>query len=298
MSWIGIALGSSAILAIVNIIDSHILSRRLGRLGMYLMVLTPIYLVLGAILYILFPLPANVTVGLLLGVVGSSIIRGAAVGIMLYSLRTQEVSRVVPVVYAYPVLVAIMAMPVLGERLSWLSWLAIVIVIAGVLLVSINPGLKSQATTRRLLLLILTGFLFSGADISTKYLLTYFSFWKLFAFNALVMGAMFGTFSLRSGTYRLLRDSKNRNSTLVLILGNETIAVVALLLGTYAISSGPVAIVSALLGSRPIFVALIATGLSYLIPGFLRSEQVRERAAAKFIAAFMIVIGITLIYLG
>ena len=40
-------------------------------------------------------------------------------------MHREEVTRVVPVIGTYPVFVALFAIPLLGERLSGLQWLAV-----------------------------------------------------------------------------------------------------------------------------------------------------------------------------
>jgi drug/metabolite transporter (DMT)-like permease len=298
LSWIGIAIISAVILAFVNIIDSHILSQRINRFRTYLCILAPVYLVLGTLLYVSFPLPDNLTPWLVLGAIGNSILRATGITIMMYLLRTQSVSRVIPVVYAYPVLVAIMAVPILGESLTSLAWLAVLIVVGGVVLVGLGRGsAQGRFSAGILILLVITCVLFAGADISSKYLLGYFSFWKLFSINTLVMGAIFGTIGFRPANFHQAKNLERRNSLLILMITNEAVAIGAMLLGTQAMSLGPIAIVSAILGSRPIFVALLAMAVSYIAPSFL-GAQARERKVITLVAAAMIVAGIALIYVG
>jgi len=95
-----------------------------------------INLIYGWLLFYLFPLPQGVSLGPLLVAVASGILRTAAVIIMLYYLKREEVSRVIPVVFTYPIFVAIIAVLLLGETLDYLQWLAIIIVVAGAVILS------------------------------------------------------------------------------------------------------------------------------------------------------------------
>jgi drug/metabolite transporter (DMT)-like permease len=66
-------------------------------------------------------------------VIGNSII---ALGLLLAMIRVGEVSRVSALFYLVPPLSALIAWPMLGERLSPLAWVGMVIAAAGVALVS------------------------------------------------------------------------------------------------------------------------------------------------------------------
>ena len=80
---------------------------------------------------ILFPLPGGASVLVWLAAMVSGLFRGTGVTIMYYTMRSVEVSQIIPVIFTYPVFVALMAVPLLGETLTSLQWLAISIVVAG-----------------------------------------------------------------------------------------------------------------------------------------------------------------------
>ena len=66
-------------------------------------------------------------------VIGNSII---ALGLLLAMIRVGEVSRVSALFYLVPPLSALIAWPLLGERLAPMAWLGMAIAAAGVALVS------------------------------------------------------------------------------------------------------------------------------------------------------------------
>ncbi len=63
---------------------------------------------------------------------------GPIIGQVTYymALRVDEVSRVVPVTSSYPLVLALLSVVILGEKLTWAKGLGIVLVVAGVLLIS------------------------------------------------------------------------------------------------------------------------------------------------------------------
>jgi len=218
---------------------------------------------------------------------------------MLYSLKRAEVSRVIPVVYTYPIFVAIIAVPLLGETLYYLQWLAIIIVVIGAVMVSAQQS-PSGATTwqgKPLLILFGSSLLFALADIASKYALNYVSFWNMFSISAICMSGIFLLVSIRPHILRQLSNMKGRNSTIGLLVLNETLAPIGILLSFWALERGPVSLVSTIVSSRPMFVVLFALILSRISPTFLEWHPGKGRLPLRLIATAMIISGITIIHL-
>jgi len=131
VDWANIALLSTAIIGLVNIIDSHLISRRMPGLQAFLLPASLVVLVVSLVAASLFPLPSGLDGQTLLIAVLSGVLRTLSLGILLYTFRMEEVSRVIPVYSTFPVFVAIMAVPLLGETVGLLQWLAIIVVVAG-----------------------------------------------------------------------------------------------------------------------------------------------------------------------
>ena len=60
MTWIAAALKSAATMGMVNIVDSHLLSKRVPDLRAYLIVLSVIHLTFSLVLIAVYPLPSGV----------------------------------------------------------------------------------------------------------------------------------------------------------------------------------------------------------------------------------------------
>ena len=136
MTWANMAILGAATLAVVNILDSRLLSKLMPSLRAFLLPVSIMFMISGLLLYFLFPFPENTGLLPIVITVISGIFRSVAIAIMLSSLKKAEVSRVVPVVYTYPIFVAIMAIPLLGESLHYMEWLSISIVVAGAVMIS------------------------------------------------------------------------------------------------------------------------------------------------------------------
>ena len=279
--------------------DSHLLSRRLPSLRAFLLPASLVFLSIGLILLYLFPLPEGVALSVVLLALSIGLMRGVAVGIMLYHLKQQEVSRVIPIIYSYPVLVAIIAVPLLGEALSYLEWLAIIIVVSGAIMVSAerNTAGNKSWLRRTTFYLTVAGVCFASADVTTKYVLGYISFWNAYALTAVSISSAFFIFSMRLQTIRELRDMKQRKLTLTMLVLNEIIAPMAIILSYWAMQRGPVSLVSTIVGSRPVFVAIYTIILSRILPGFLMKIPSMKVFMLRLVATLMIFGGISIIYL-
>ena len=92
MDWASTAILSATILGIVNILDSHLISKRMPSLRSFLLPVGICHLTFAIILLFLFPLPEGIGTQPLLAGLASGILRTGAVTIMLYILKKEEVS--------------------------------------------------------------------------------------------------------------------------------------------------------------------------------------------------------------
>jgi drug/metabolite transporter (DMT)-like permease len=300
MNWTSIAILSAVTLAWVNVVDAHLLSKRLPGLRAFMLPLGIIHLIYGCLLFYLFPLPENIGAWPIMVAVVSGVLRTGAIAIMLYSLKSVEVSRVVPVVFTYPIIVAIVAVPLLGETLGYWQWLAIIIVVTGAVMASMRQGQFGAAIWlgKPFLLLFGSSLFFALTDITSKYALTYISFWNMFSVTAICISGSFLLVSLRPQVFRQLSNLERRNRTLALIAFNESLAPVGSVLSFWALERGPVSLVSTILSSRPIFVVMFAFIMSRILPTFLEWQPGKGLLLLRIIATVMIFGGIAIIYLS
>ena len=298
MDWTTIAILSAATFSIVNIIDSHLLTKRMPSFRAFILMVSVLHMTYAIVALNVFPLPEDLGTWPLLATLFSGLLRAASITIMLYILRSTEVSQVIPVIYIYPIFVALAAGILLGESLHPLQWLAVVIVVAGAVMVSVNksPAGKTRWPGKIFLLLIVASLCMAGGDITSKYALEYISFWNNFSVAAICMAAAFLVMSLRPGVIREIARMERKKSTLPLMLINEAMAPVAILLSFWAIQMGPVSLVSAVIGSRPVFVTIFSLVLGRVFPDFLIRSGGRWLWLLRLIAAVMIFGGIALIY--
>ncbi len=299
MGWVSTAILSAAILSMVNVIDSHLVSKRMPSLRAFFIPVGIICLVSGLILFYLFPLPEGVGAMPVLLAVTSGMIRPAAFSIMLYMMKREDVSRVIPIVYTYPIFVAIMAVPLLGEVLNYLEWLAIIIVVAGALVVTAESSLSGSADRlgKPFLFLFVSSLLLAVADVVGKYSLSYISFWNLYSLASFGISGCLLLSSVRPHVIRELRDIKRKRVVFSFFAFGETVAPVGMVLSYWAMERGPVSLVSTIISSRPVFVAIYSLVLGMFFPGFLIRSALKKTLIIRLAATAMIVGGLSIISL-
>ena len=299
IDWVNIAILGAAVLGLVSIMDSHLISRRMPGLLAYLLPLSITILVAGLVLFYLFPLPKDIGTWPLVISVASAILRTASLVILFYTMKKEEVSRVMPLANTYPVFVAIMAVSLLGETLYYLEWIAIVVVVAGAVIISArqSPGGSTTWLGASFFLLVGSSLLRAMSEVASKYALAYISFWNMTCIYMLCMGAIFMLISMRPHILKQLVNMKQRNLALTLVVLNQILAVTGIALFFYAMERGPVSLVATIISSRPIFVFIYALILSRVSPTFLEWQSGKVMLALRVLAIIMIVGGIAIIYL-
>ena len=297
--WVSASLVSAATLAVVNVVDSHIISKRLPSIQSYLLILGVIMLIVSGVVIILFPLANQPDNWSLMMAILSGVFRAVSVCIMFYVLKKEEVSMVIPIVNSYPILVALLAMPIVGEFLNMSQWIAVIIVVLGMILASFRGDSGSQRTWsgRVLILLLASSMFWALSDVTAKYALAVISPWQMYALSHFSLGFVFLLISLRLRILKEIVYHQKRNSTMIIIIISEAIGFISVVLFYWAMERGPVSLVSAISSIRPVFVFLYALVISRFSELLLERRTSKGILLLRCIAIIMIVSGIVIIYL-
>jgi drug/metabolite transporter (DMT)-like permease len=299
LDWTNAAVFSTAVMAVVNILDSHLVSKRVPSLRAFLIPAGILNVINATILLNIFPLPQDLGVIPFLITVLSSVLRALGVLLILHILQTREVSRVIPVTHTHPVFVAILAVLFLGETLAYLEWIAFMAVVLGAILISIQRGAHGSGAgfPGSLILPLIASFLLATANVTSKYALEHVSYWNMLAFGSLLMAFIFLSVSLRPLPFRQLRTMRRPVLAVGLLVLTNALVLVSMFLMFWAIQRGPVSLVSAIEGARPAFVFVYVLILSRISHVLLEQRMGRQTIAMRLVAIAMIVGGITLIHL-
>lgn len=299
MFWIYAAIISAATAGIVSIIDSHLLSRKMPSLWSYILPVGILQLIMGLVALAFEPFPAAVDFTTYLVALGAGLSGSFAIILMLSTMRSNEVSRIIPVVNTSPIFVALMAVPLLGEFLNLEDWIAIIMAVAGAMLVSLqlDVGARRIQLSKALFPLLISSLLFAVANIGIKFALEEITYWNMFSVSTVCFGVVFASFSLRPYILKELRNMKQLPQSMSLLFFNEVLAAAAGVLSYLAIRDGPVALVSTVLNTRPAFVFIFALALSRFFPQVLNERLSKSTVLIKFTAVAMVVGGLALLTL-
>jgi uncharacterized membrane protein len=301
VTWLTLALLSTAISAIVNTLDSHFLTQRLPSLRSYLFIIGAFTVLVGLALLLIFPLPPDVGSRPVAAAVFSALFRVAAVYLFLYAMKEEDVSRIIPLNSTAPIFVAIMAAAFLGERLSGLQWLAIGVVVSGAVLISFKrtEGGGHHFHARSFFMVIGSAVLFAVGDVANKYALEEIPFQSTAGLMLTITSLVFVAAGCRPRVWREIKALERPAATTAAVLANQVAAVGAILLGYWAIQNGPVSLASTIFNSKPLFVFVYTLAFARFAPGFLLSGPGgRGETARKLAATLLIVGGLALIVLS
>jgi drug/metabolite transporter (DMT)-like permease len=300
VTWLPIAISSAAITGVVSILDSHLITKRFPSLQAYLAPVGIFHLVVGLIVIAINPLPEGTSAGVTTVAFASSIVRVTAALLMLRTMRSEEVSRIMPVVNTSPIFVAFLAVPLLGETLGWLEWMAIFITVSGAVLISTQWDSESKGVRlrRSFVTLMVSSILFGVSNTGSKYALDYMSFWSMYGINAICMGGIFLIYSLRTSVLGEIKQMEQRSKALWLAAFNETIVIVGFVMSLWAMEQGPVSLVSTILNTRPAFVFVYALVLSFFFPAVLNERFSRGVIITRVVSIGLVIGGVTLLTLG
>lgn len=290
MPWIILAILAALVWTAVNIIDKFIITKELRD---------PILatVISGISTFVLFGVVALLFGNILLplSTIVIAIIAGAAfnIAILLYyfAMSKEEVSRFIPVLSAVPLFVLFFSFIFLGERFPALTYLGILLLVAGAILISLKKITRRIGINVAFLIAISAALFYALRNIALKFATVQASIWPIF-FWVGVGGGIVSLF-LFAMHHPHIRRKARLGVKHLLFVGSLT--AIALFIFTIAISIGPVSLVSALLEVQPLFVFLAAAALSVFYPKFLKEKITKSIIMQKALAMVLIIVGAVLI---
>jgi drug/metabolite transporter (DMT)-like permease len=293
LGWVLLALSSTIISALVNILDSHFMTQRMPGWRAYVLICDCFTLPVSIVMLFIFPLPPGIGIAPLAAIFASTLASGLASIIILQAMKSQDVARVSPVTSTAPVFVAILAMLFLGETLGWQQWLAVLAVVTGAVLISFKWDARGAGHfhVRPFLMLITAAVLIAISNVTNKYALGYMSFWNDATLIFLISSTLFIAICLRKSVLREIASLKQRRFTIGFALANQAVAIVATVLAYWAVKLGPVALASTIFNSKPLFIFAFSDLAGHFAPGFLLHERGSRKVTLIRATATLAVVG-------
>ena len=294
--WILLAICSAASLGLANIAHKRLLDNYLSGVGVLGTgsILTRLVCGVAMLAVVGWPEDApsqSVGIGLLSG---ASL--GAGLALLFLGLKLGEASRAVAISQTNPILVAVLAMLVLGETISLPQWTAIALVILGAALVSVQGfGTGLFRLTPGLTALVGSSITLGLSFFLAKLVLDDLSPWEVFALQELGMAPVFAVFGRPQNWKLLWKELHSKPALGTFLIGEGLLPQLAIVLFLWSFNFGPVSLAAAILATRPLFVFAVGTLLSWRAFGMLQESLRPASLAAKFVAIAMIVGGTTIL---
>ena len=301
MSWVPMALSAAAVMGIVSILDKAVLVRYIRSPLTLPLLLGLVHGSIGVIVTLALPWLGESPLSSVGWALLSGIIAATGGTIFLRVLYSQEVSRALPVWNTFPIFATLIAFIFLDERLSLYHWIAIMITVTGAVLLSVRQGQEYRGLFlhRSFYALIAASVLQASAHVIGKVALDDLPVINTYGIRGLGIGFVLLLGNLRPVSVREVRNLLYQRSPALAIIGLS----VALVNGTrlmtlWALSLGPVSLVTTLLGTHSLFVLLFSTGLAWQFRGLLREEVSVGTVAIKVVSTALIVGGVATITLN
>ena len=300
--WILLSLLFPALTGFINILDKLILVRHSPRVSYYAFWIGIFELAIGSL-----------TLGIVVGFVGlhgleaSPILGGmltgvvTAVGLLLYlaALRLGQVARVVPIWYLSPLIVAPMAAWFLGESLSGLAVVAILLAVSGAVLVSwqgSHIGGRFGNPVPIMLALGAAAFM-AGSFVLNKRFVEGGDFWQFYgAYRLGIAPGMLWVALLPGVRHAAIGMARNRGFMGLVLLAEGIISLV-LVVRFAAVELGDVSLVAAISAVQPALVFIYSLVLVTLYPAHFQGWVTRSTLLPQFAGIAVITAAVVIISL-
>jgi len=296
--WLIIALSAYLLFAANNLIDKHLLSGPIKPkvYTFYVGTLSIVVILLIPFVNFSFPSPPIILLAFLTGAI-------FILGLWAFysGLKRFEASRIIPAVGGLLPIFTFVIVFIFSESEKMLSvWeiVAFILLILGSVFITLKK--KQSITINSLKIAALTAFLFSTAVVLTKFIYLEHDFWS--SFILMKIGGVICALALlifpqvRKGI--IAKKPALPKGKGILFLSNQVVGAGANILQNLAIDLVPLgmlAFVSALEGSKYVFILIIAFFVSFKFPKFLKEEMSKGAILQKSISVILIIIGVTIL---
>ncbi|MBI2541428.1 DMT family transporter [Candidatus Woesearchaeota archaeon] len=296
--WIYFVLMAYAVWSATSIIDKIVISK--GYIQNPL-----VYIVLNGFMnvFMLFLLPFAGLEALrpadFLIVMAYGIFFSAGIAFYYKAVEYEEISKIIVLNQLTPIFTLGISFLFLGESLTRSHLAGFLMWIMAGLIVSYKPSGKAFRLSRAVSLMIISTFLIAVALVASKHVFSVTSFWSAFLWLRLASFSAVFVLLLPSVRNDFVKTFKSAgNNAKKLLLFKMAIDFSAFILLGYAITKGPISLVTALSNAVwPVFVFIIALGFSIFLPGIIKEDISKKSLFAKSAAVILILIGVYLVNL-
>lgn len=223
----------------------------------------------------------------------------ASIAAYYKAVEYEEISKIMILFQLAPVFVLALSFLFLGEMLTSSHFIGFLFFISAGAIVSYNWAEKSFKLGKAFYYMLIAMFIGSIALVTSKHIFTVTGFWSAFLWLRLAEFSAVGVLLVPSirkeavGTYKSM-TLKIKG----LIIFKMLIDFSAFIFSGYAISNGPISLITALGSSAlPLFVFMLALFMSAYFPNIVKEDISKKVILTKLFAIVLIAIGIAFINL-
>ncbi|HTI86552.1 MAG TPA: DMT family transporter [Alphaproteobacteria bacterium] len=296
MSWLVFALSGPILWAISTHLDKYLVERYFKDTGVGVLLVFTALIGLASlpVIALLQPDVIDLPPGAIAVVAASGVLYLGAMYFYLQALQREEASVVAPWFQAAPLMGYLVGYFILGETLSHRQMLGGAMIVAGAVLVSMQPGKGLQFRARLVTRMLLCALALTASSTVFKVFAVEDAFWPT-TFWSFVGQAAFGfALLLMPGNRREFVAIMRRNTGALLAINgsNEIINLGGGLAARYALVLAPLSLVQAITSTTTLFVFLFGIALSLCCPGIGREDLSRRNLVLKGISTALIVAGL------
>jgi len=294
--WFFFTIFSAIAYSALDIIEKHLISKRIPSALMLAIFIAVFYPINLAIIPIFFEIDLSFLPSLVSFAIGASM--GIAYLLFMKSLRVEEVSRVVTLNYTYPLFIAPIAFFFLNENLNLSNYAGVVLLVASTFLISYKRVGRSILYSPALPLMTTLNIVIAVENVLAKYLFSFTNFWSFIFWlttGLIVVRLLLLLIPRFRAEFAKIGFDRKLVGFGVAIAG---LFLVANLLYYGAVSLQLVSLVGALSAIQPMFILAIALAISHIRPGFVYEELSRKATLTKTIAIILVLLGTYLLTLN
>lgn len=296
MSWIIFSLLAALIWAVANTIDKYVLTKWIKN--PYIPVI--VFIIVGffsALVILFFQGIQILTVTQLLLVFLTGAFTISNLIFYLKAVQIAEISRIIPFFSLGPLFVAILGAIFLGEVFSETIYLGILFLVVGSWLIS-SKNFHEISLGKAAFFMLLSSFGFAVQIVLVKYLLNFTDNWTIFAYIRIALIPFLVIFLILNWKDFVSIFKKPRSGVfLSALFSSRIIGIIAYLALYLALSLGYATLVESLAAVQPLFVLIIAVGLSLVYPNIIKEEIGRKSIITKSIATVLMICGAVIVAL-
>lgn len=293
MDWVLLSLLSAVAFTALTIVQKRTLERHVnGAIVFNAVAALP---QLGAAVVILLLSPPDWTSTAVLIMLAAGVVQASVWFLQGYAInREKDISRIVPVLDSHPLLVLIIAVLVLGEALTPLKWVAVMLVIAGAITASWHQALPGERikVNRSFFAVLGAAVAMAVVTILFKLASTDLTIVQMVGLAWLVSAPIHLVMARTAHVGHEMRRVLGSIAAVRMIGITQVAFVIALFSGIAALTLGPVSLATAIMGTRPVMLLLWVVVSGWSVRDALRGKPEHGQMRTKWASASLVTVGV------